>query len=266
MGDAATASGAAPGTHFCAYDGNGNVVALASASDGSPTGRYEYGPFGEPIRVSGPAAANNPFRFSTKRTCNTTDLVLYEYRAYSTSTGRWSNRDPLSELGHRTYLARRSSRIRSDAGNLYEFVGNNPVNQTDPLGLIKFEGCEDREEELQQQFNNFCQKVKDPAFANCLGCSLGARTIVNRLKNRCDNAGDSLHGIKIKCERNDSGLCKGACAWSIPGGDTIHICPQQWSNPGCGQSGCTLMHELTHMSGWASEKWPEIVEKCLGCK
>lgn len=136
----------------------------------------------------------------------------------------------------------------------------------DPLGLIKFEGCEGREEALQQQFNNFCQKVKDPAFANCLGCSLSARTIVNRLKNRCDNPDDSLHGIKIKCEQNDSGTCKGACAWSIPGGDTIHICPQQWSNPGCGQSGCTLMHELTHMSGRPSEKWPENVEKCLGCK
>jgi len=36
-----TASGSAAGTHFCAYDGNGNVVALVSASDGSPTARYE---------------------------------------------------------------------------------------------------------------------------------------------------------------------------------------------------------------------------------
>ena len=51
-----TASGAAPGTHFCAYDGNGNIVALSAASDGSATARYEYGPFGEPIRVTGPAA------------------------------------------------------------------------------------------------------------------------------------------------------------------------------------------------------------------
>ena len=94
-----TGSGAGVGTHFCAYDENGNVVALASASDGSPTARYEYGPFGEPIRLSGPAAANNPFRFSTKRTCNTTDLVVYEYRAYSPSFGRWLSRDPLGQVG-----------------------------------------------------------------------------------------------------------------------------------------------------------------------
>ena len=76
-----TGSGPNAGTHFCTYDGNGNAVGLASASDGAPTARYEYGPFGEPIRLSGPAATLNPFRFSTKRTCNTSDLVLYEYRA-----------------------------------------------------------------------------------------------------------------------------------------------------------------------------------------
>ena len=56
-------SGAGAGTHFCAYDGNGNVVALASATDGLPTARYEYGPFGQPIRITGPAAALNPFPF-----------------------------------------------------------------------------------------------------------------------------------------------------------------------------------------------------------
>gem|GEM_PF-3965608 len=94
-----TAFGSVVGTHFAAYDGNGNIVALLAASDGSVNACYEYGPFGEPIRVSGPAASMNPFRFSTKRTCNTTDLVLYESRAYQPSTGRWSNRDPLGELG-----------------------------------------------------------------------------------------------------------------------------------------------------------------------
>ena len=116
-----TASGSAAGTHFCAYDGNGNVVALASASGGSATARYEYGPFGEPIRVSGPAASMNPFRFSTKRTCNTTDLVLYEYRAYSPALGCWLSRDPIGELG---------------GDNLYTFVRNDSVLGQDFLGLV----------------------------------------------------------------------------------------------------------------------------------
>jgi len=92
-----TASGSAGGTHFAAYDGNGNVVALVSATTGTDTARYEYGPFGEPLRVTGPAAYQNPFRFSTKRTCNATDLVLYEYRAYNHTLGRWLNRDFIGE-------------------------------------------------------------------------------------------------------------------------------------------------------------------------
>ncbi len=112
-------SGPSAGAHFCAYDGNGNIVALIAAADGAETTRYEYGPFGEPIRVSGPLANSNPFRFSTKRTDNTTDLVLYEYRAYSPSTGRWPNRDPIGERG---------------GENLYGFVENAPVNKTDLLG------------------------------------------------------------------------------------------------------------------------------------
>jgi len=114
-----TASGSAAGTHFCAYDGNGNIVALSAASDGSVTARYEYGPFAEPIRITGPAAPLNPFRFSTKRTDNTTDFVLYEYRIYSPSTGRWLSRDPIGELG---------------CLNLYGFVGNNPISRFDTDG------------------------------------------------------------------------------------------------------------------------------------
>jgi RHS repeat-associated protein len=113
-------TGQSAGTHFAAYDGNGNVVALSAASDGSETARYEYGPFGEPIRVTGPAATLNPFRFSTKRTNPTTDLVLYEYRVYSPSTGWWLSRDPIGELG---------------GYNLYGFVGNSPLNKVDRLGL-----------------------------------------------------------------------------------------------------------------------------------
>jgi len=93
-----TASGPAAGTHFVAYDGNGNIVALSAASDGLDTARYEYGPFGEQIRVTGPAATNNRFRFSTKRTDSTTDLVLYEYRAYSPIIGRWLSREPVEAI------------------------------------------------------------------------------------------------------------------------------------------------------------------------
>ena len=116
-----TGSGPAAGTHFAAYDGNGNIVALSAASDGPESARYEYGPFGELIRVTGPAAPLNPFRFSTKRTCNTTDLVLYEYRVYHPAIGRWLSGDPIGELG---------------GSNLSGFVGNRPPIVWDVHGLF----------------------------------------------------------------------------------------------------------------------------------
>ena len=40
-------------------------------------GQYEYGPFGEVIRATGPMAKANPFRFSTKYQDDETDLLYY---------------------------------------------------------------------------------------------------------------------------------------------------------------------------------------------
>jgi len=58
-----------PSTHFVAYDGNGNVSALANTADSTATANYEDGPFGEAIRATGPMAKANPLRFSTKCQC-----------------------------------------------------------------------------------------------------------------------------------------------------------------------------------------------------
>ena len=43
-------------------------------ADGKISAEYEYGPFGEMIRASGPAKSN-PIRFSTKYTDDETDLA-----------------------------------------------------------------------------------------------------------------------------------------------------------------------------------------------
>ncbi len=111
---------AASGTHFCAYDGNGNVAALANAANGTASAHCEYDPFGQIMRSTGPVAKENPFRFSTKRTDNTTDFVLYEYRPYDPGAGRWLSRDPSGEV---------------DGGNSYRFVRNDTVSIYDVYGL-----------------------------------------------------------------------------------------------------------------------------------
>ena len=105
-------------TTFPAYDGNGNIGTLFY-DNGGIAAQYEYGPFGELIRATGPLAQSNPFRFSTKYTDDETDLVYYGYRYYSPSLGRWISKDPIEENGGQ---------------NLYGFTDNNPLNRVDTDG------------------------------------------------------------------------------------------------------------------------------------
>jgi RHS repeat-associated protein len=106
--------------HFPAYDLNGNIIGLVDGSDGSTSAIYEYAPFGEVLRATGPISRENPFRFSTKYQDDETGLNYYGYRYYSASLGRWLNEDPLAEAG---------------GMNLFGFVANDSVNRIDPLGL-----------------------------------------------------------------------------------------------------------------------------------
>ena len=76
---------ASTGSHFCTFDGNGNVTALVKADGAGLTAQYEYGPFGELLRATGPMARANPFRFSTKYQDDETDLIYYGYRYYTIS-------------------------------------------------------------------------------------------------------------------------------------------------------------------------------------
>src|SRR6266487_1220596 len=86
-------------TLFAAYDGNGNVTGLIDATTGTNTGNFEYGPFGETIRLTPNSNNQSPFRFSTKYTDAESDFLYYGFRYYNPSTGRWLSRDPIAERG-----------------------------------------------------------------------------------------------------------------------------------------------------------------------
>jgi len=123
---------------FVAYDGNGNVSALVNAANGGPLGFYEYGPFGEVIRETGPMAKVNPFRFSTKFDDDETDLAYYGCRYYNPSTGRWLSRDPLlcqSPHVDNFHEDENEDPDSSTSGGEMVFVANNPISNTDPFGL-----------------------------------------------------------------------------------------------------------------------------------
>src|SRR6266516_4178341 len=105
---------------FAAYDGSGNLTGLVDATTGTTTGNFDYGPFGETIRLTPNANNQSPFRFSTKYTDDESDFLYYGYRYYNPSTGRWLSRDPVEEQG---------------GVNIYCLVGNEPITRADFLGL-----------------------------------------------------------------------------------------------------------------------------------
>lgn len=111
--------GASSNTYFYCMDGNGNVMAMVDAS-GTAVAENEYNPFGECIKVTGAVAAANPWRFSTRYYDRETGLVMYPRRPHSPILGRFLCKDPIEEQG---------------GWNLYAFVGNDPIDQIDPLGL-----------------------------------------------------------------------------------------------------------------------------------
>src|SRR5207249_4500068 len=108
--------------------------------------------------------------------------------------GRWLTPDPIEERGGQ---------------NVRAFVVNDPVNNVDALGLLKFVGCSaDQTNELTDEFKNYCAKLPS-ALPGC--CR--AKTILPRLQYLCNNNDD----ITIKCESRKTGGCSGpnTCAWSL---------------------------------------------------
>ncbi len=82
-----------------AYDGTGNILAYVDTADGKKVADYEYGPFGELLRESGPLAKAHPHRWSSKYTDEETGFSYYGYRYYVPSAGRWLSKDPIGERG-----------------------------------------------------------------------------------------------------------------------------------------------------------------------
>jgi RHS repeat-associated protein len=89
-------------------------------STGAAQARYEYGMWGEPTQNVGTLSAD--FQYAGYYAHGPSGLNLCTFRAYSSSLGRFINRDPIEEYG---------------GLNLYGYVGNTPSINTDPSGLAK---------------------------------------------------------------------------------------------------------------------------------
>ena len=164
-------SASTDGVHFVGFDGNGNVIALASADTGNVSAAYEYDPFGRLGRVTGTIGARNPFCFSTKYQDRETGLLYYGYRYYDPQTGRWPSRDPIGEkaflwqflkLRAKTDLKRF---VQQSLGPAYGSSHNDDINYYDYLGLAEDSGgcsaSESRRDKCYQYACNNYGKYSD---------------------------------------------------------------------------------------------------------
>lgn len=101
------------------YDGAGNVTSVTD-TEGSSRDQLAYRPYGS--LVSGSTfSTGSRFQFSGRfGVLQDGGLASMRARVYQVQVGRFITPDPLSF---------------SDSVNLYVYVGSNPVNRVDPLGL-----------------------------------------------------------------------------------------------------------------------------------
>ncbi len=109
------------------FDGNGNTVAITDKNQ-RVVNAYTYEPFGTITNQR--ELLEQPFKFAGQYGIMHEDSIgsdagLYYMRAryYDPEVGRFISEDPSGF---------------SDGPNLYAYVGNNPVNHVDPLGLYSY--------------------------------------------------------------------------------------------------------------------------------
>jgi RHS repeat-associated protein len=104
------------------HDQIGSTRALTN-STGSVVATYTYDPYGKLSGITG--SATNPFGFAGQYTDPESGLIYMRARYYEPSTGVFLTRDP----------------IEAQTREPYGYVGGNPLNVTDPLGLCWGPGC-----------------------------------------------------------------------------------------------------------------------------
>ncbi|WP_236905562.1 RHS repeat-associated core domain-containing protein [Collimonas arenae] len=114
-------SGASASINSYLSDVQGSTLRLADAT-GNKVVDYTYDPYGN---TTADAIVNNPFQYTGRENDNN-GLYYYRARYYSPAVGRFISSDPIGLAG---------------GINTYTYVGGNPVDFSDPLGLARETIC-----------------------------------------------------------------------------------------------------------------------------
>ncbi len=120
LGQVNFASGT-PTNYFYTTDHPGSIREMTKTVSGTTTieAQYGYDPYGIATKLQGSQDAD--FQYAGYYMHAPSGLNLTRTRQYSANLGRWISRDPIGENG---------------GLNLYGYVGNSPVMNTDPSGLF----------------------------------------------------------------------------------------------------------------------------------
>ncbi|MEK6712967.1 MAG: RHS repeat-associated core domain-containing protein, partial [Nitrospirota bacterium] len=110
------------GTYYYHADGLGTITALTD-SDQNVVQKYDYDAFGNLHDEKN--AVKQPYTYSGREWDKEIKLYYYRARYYDAKVGRFLSKDPFPGV-----------LTESQTLNGYPYVGNNPINHTDPLGLF----------------------------------------------------------------------------------------------------------------------------------
>lgn len=185
---------------------------------------------------------------------------------YDPGAQRWINRDPYNEPGFETIRQYRGAGGET-AHNAFVYVGNQPVSETDALGLWKFNKCSPQQvKDIKAKLAARCSAAQKN---NCFKCLSGNKQ--KAMNGLCNDTAKGMDEITIVCEDKNTDLnCKTQDGYSYPDSRVSHIC-----YPNTQDVGCIALHEGAHSVGGVGDDTKPAapnydpraydIAQCAGC-